>query len=322
MASLEPDLTMHTAAIPSVSIVMPAYNRAGSIRMSVDSILRQTFTDFELIVVDDGSSDGTMDLLADVTDPRLMRLANPRNMGAGAARNTGIKAARGDWVAFQDSDDEWLPRKLAKQMARLVLSGTEVVGCYCGMVTIWDREDRPREVSPTATGRIAIEYVPDPRIHTVEGDIRPSLLHANLVSTQTLVARRDALLQINGFDETLLALQDWECVLRLAKLGTFVFVDEPLVLQFFSDNSLTRSRRNRAEARARILEKHHALFAANPKILARHYVSIAGELRRLGDFAAGRSTLGKALRLQPFDPVIMAKWIRLSIRPASWRPRT
>ena len=96
-------------AAPRVSIVLPAYNRAGSVRMAVESVLRQTFADFELLVVDDGSTDGTMAELDGIADPRLHRLANPRNMGASAARNTGIRAARSDWVAFQDSDDEWLP---------------------------------------------------------------------------------------------------------------------------------------------------------------------------------------------------------------------
>ncbi len=100
---------------------MPAWNRADSIVMAVESVLRQSFADFELLVVDDGSTDGTMEALAGVADPRLRRLANPRNLGASAARNTGIRAARADWVAFQDSDDEWLPLKLEKQMARLAL---------------------------------------------------------------------------------------------------------------------------------------------------------------------------------------------------------
>ena len=303
-----------TFSLPHVSVVLPAWNRAGSIRMAVDSILRQTFTDFELLVVDDGSTDATMEALADLSDPRLKLLANPRNMGASAARNTGIRAAQGAWVAFHDSDDEWLPQKLEKQMARLKLAGPDTVGCYCGMVTLWDQADVPTGAIPFAVGRRGFEYVPDPRILPVEGDIRPALLRASLVSTQMLVARRDALLQIGGFDETLPALVDWDCVIRLAELGPFAFVDEPLVLQFFSDNSITRSRRKRAEARAQIIRKHHAFFAADPKILAGHHVSIAGELRRLGDNVGARMALGRALRIRPFDPLIMAKWLWLAVR--------
>jgi glycosyltransferase involved in cell wall biosynthesis len=311
---------MDAVAPPLVSVVLPAFNRAGSIRMAVESILRQSFTDFELLVVDDGSTDGTMDQLADVTDPRLARLANPRNMGASAARNTGIRAARGTWIAFHDSDDEWLPLKLEKQMARLGGAAGETVACYCGMVAVsgggWIKGDLDR--SPGE--RTHVYYLPSRGRTVVEGDIRDALLRANLVSTQMLVARRDALVKIGGFDEALPALVDWDCVIRLAEVGPFVFVGEPLVLQFFSDNSLTRSRQKRADARARILEKHHALFTAYPKVMARQHMSVAGEFRRLGNLAASRAALGRALRLRPFDPVILAKWIALAFRPGQGQP--
>jgi glycosyltransferase involved in cell wall biosynthesis len=311
---------MITVAAPRISVVVPAYNRAGSIRMAVESILRQTFTDFELLVVDDGSTDGTMDQLADISDPRLLRLANPKNLGASAARNTGIRAARGAWIAFHDSDDEWLPQKLEKQLARLDEAGEMTVGCYCGMVIVGGRGLREGDLDHSPSERTHVYYLPWSTSTLVEGDIRPSLLRTSLVSTQMLVARRSALLKIGGFDEALPALVDWDCVIRLAELGHFAFVDEPLVLQFFSDNSLTRSRQKRAEARTRIIEKHHALFASHPKILAHHYVSIAGELRRLGNISGSRAALGRAMRIQPFDFLILAKWISLAFRRGGQRP--
>lgn len=282
--------------------------------MAVDSILRQSFRDFELLVVDDGSTDGTMEALADLSDPRLKLLANPRNMGASAARNTGIRAARGAWVAFHDSDDEWLPQKLEKQMMRLAASGPETVACYCGMAVVGGAGWISGDLACKPDERRHVYYLPWPTRLLVEGDIRPALLRANLVSTQMLVARRDALLQIGGFDETLPALVDWDCVIRLADLGPFAFVDEPLVLQFFSENSITRSRRKRAEARARIIRKHHAFFAADPKILAGHHVSITGELRHLGDHVGARKALGQALRIRPLDPLTLAKWLWLAVR--------
>ena len=104
---------------PPVSVVIPAYNRAPTIGAAIDSVLRQTFTDFELVVVDDGSTDGTLTAARAIADPRLRVIAAPQNMGAAGARNLGVAEARGTWIAFQDSDDEWLPEKLAKQMARL-----------------------------------------------------------------------------------------------------------------------------------------------------------------------------------------------------------
>ena len=285
---------------PRVSVVMPAWNRVGSIRMAVESVLRQTFTDFELLVVDDGSTDGTMDALSDVTDPRLRCLANPRNMGASAARNTGIHAARGEWVAFQDSDDEWLPRKLELQMARLAGAGAEVVACYTGMAIVGLPEgDRDR--------RTTLRYIPGPKELQVEGTLREALLARSFISTQMLMARRTALLDIGGFDVVLPALVDWDCVIRLSDLGTFAFVDAPLVLQYFSDNSITHSNTKRLQARILILKKHRAALSAYPQVLAGHHVAIAGEQRRLGNITGARVSLAAARRLCPGS---VGVWLR------------
>ena len=290
---------------PRVSVVMPAWNRVGSIRMAVESVLRQTFTDFELLVVDDGSTDGTMDALYDITDPRLRCLANPRNMGPSAARNTGIRAARGDWVAFQDSDDEWLPQKLEKQMARLAAAGgPDVVACYTGMAIL----DQPEHIPKSRT---ILSYIPGPDERIVEGDLQEALFAHSFISTQMLMARRSTLLDIEGFDETLRALEDWDCAIRLAQRGRFVFVDEPLVIQTFSDNSITRSRPRWLEARIRIVEKHGSALSALPHILAGHYIVIAGEQRRTGNLAAARNSLTAARKLQPYSLSVWLRTIRL-----------
>ena len=274
----------------------------------MDSVLLQSFTDFELLIVDDGSTDGTMDSLADLSDPRIRCLAHPTNRGASAARNTGIEAARGTWVAFQDSDDEWLPRKLEKQMARLSAAGPGTVACYCGMATVWTVADAKKR---RQNSRSVLQYIPGSDLADVEGDIRAALLTNSQVSTQMLVARRMALLEEGGFDTAILALDDWELAIRLSQKGQFLFVDEPLVVQYFSGNSITRDRSKRARARAQIIAKHAAFFGPHPEILAHHHVSIAGDLRRLGDFEGARRALAEAVRLRPFDPLVRAKaaWV-------------
>ena len=294
---------------PAVSIVIPAYNRADTIRMAVESVLRQTFTDFELLIVDDGSTDGTMAALADLPDPRLRLLANPRNMGAGAARNLGIREARAPWVAFHDSDDEWLPRKLEKQMERLSTADKATVACFCGMVLMMGPNWQAGDLAVQRGKRAHMLYIPDSSQEGLEGDIRPSLLRRSPVSTQMLVARRDMLQQIGGFDESLPALIDWDCTIRLAERGHFVFVDEPLVLQFLSDNSISHSRAKRVAARIRILEKHHSFFAPHRRILAAQHVSVAGDLRQMGDLRQARSFLMTALRIYPFAAKTWGKWL-------------
>lgn len=296
---------MHTGSPPSVTVVIPAFNRVGSIRAAVESVLTQSYADFELLVIDDGSSDGTMSALAELSDPRLRLLANPRNMGPSAARNTGIRAARGDWVAFQDSDDEWLPDKLEKQLARIAETGPRCIAAYCGMLI-----GTPKDGSLGAGG---VRYYPDASLGVREGDLLEPLLRRSLISTQTLIARRDALLKIGGFDENLPALEDWDCALQLARLGTFAFVDEPLVKQYFSPNSITRNRTKWAPARERVVAKNLDLLQDRPAVLAEQYRSIAGEKRRLGDLSGARSTLKRALSARPFDVRLWAILSYLSI---------
>jgi len=299
-------------AAPTVSIVIPAYDRAGRIAASIRSVLRQTWTDFELIVVDDGSSDGTLAAAAREHDPRLRLIDGRVNRGAAAARNLGAAAARGDWIAFQDSDDEWLPEKLEKQMARLASrdsgADTPVVAVYCGLLTLGWVDDAP-------DARLAVRYVPGPGTARAEGDILAPLLEDNLVGTPTLVVRRDVFHALGGFDCGSSAFEDWDFAIRLAQSGPIAFVDEPLVHQRFSPNSLTRDVDAKLAGRIRLVDRNRAAFARAPALLARQYRYIANSCfweRR--DPVAARAWLGRALRADPrsLAPALrlVARWVR------------
>jgi GT2 family glycosyltransferase len=329
---------------PPVSVVVPAFNRAGSIRAALESVLRQTWADFELIVVDDGSTDGTPDAARALDDPRLRVIVTPQNMGASAARNLGIAEARGIWIAFQDSDDEWLPLKLEKQMARLLAPGADWIAAYCGMLIVDAPSDRPgpggrsnpryfpeRDDDPEefddAIGRLLRWVFPwrrPPPPCAFEGDLTVSLLRRSLISTQTLVARRDLLLEIGGFDPAFRAAIDRDCALRLAPLGPIAFVDEPLVLQRFSPNSITADRARKLPTRIRLAEKHAAALARHPAIHARHHYAIAGAHREAGDLAAARASLARARALDPGNPRYraMALWLALRTLAPARRPGT
>jgi glycosyltransferase involved in cell wall biosynthesis len=301
-------------AQPAVSVVLPTYNRETSIRTAVNSVLGQTFVDLELIVVDDCSNDGTVAVLETIDDPRLRVIRHARNAGGSAARNTGLAAARGPWVAFQDSDDEWLAAKLERQMQRLSGLGQGWVGCYCGMLVV----NAPLNPSAASDRRPSVRYVPSGRGPRPEGDMLERLLAQSLISTQTLVARREALEAIGGFDPEMPALQDWDCVLRLARLGRIALVDEPLVLQRFSSDSLSRSWRNRLTARRRIVEKNGDLLRERPSVLAEHYHTIAGAHYAIGETRESRRWLRQALRLAPFR---LRSWANLLRSAVSTGPR-
>ena len=290
------------ADAPPVSVVIPAYNRAATISAAIESVLRQTWEDFELVVVDDGSTDGTLAAACAIVDPRLRVIAAPRNLGAAGARNLGVAEARGTWIAFQDSDDEWLPEKLARQMARLATpapgdtaSGTDWAACYCGLLTVGALDARPGE-------RTELRYVPDPSLAQVEGDILESLLAGNFISTQTLIIRRDLFLDLGRFDEETTPIEDWDFALRLASRGPIAFVDEPLVHQRFSPNSITRGTRRRLESRQRLLTKNMGLYASRPHLLSWQYYVLAGDNRTAGNLAEARRYLALAMKTHPASP--------------------
>lgn len=295
---------------PAVSVVIPTYNRAHSIERSIQSVLRQTFADFELIIVDDGSTDGTQDLVRAIKDPRVRLVSMPQNGGPGAARNLGIREAVADWVAFQDSDDEWLPEKLERQMARALEPGSNWVAVYCGMVTIGSVIDQ-------AATRNQIRFRPGPDITLVEGDIRPSLFRTSFVSAQMLMARRSALETIGGFDSSFRVLEDWDLALRLAAIGRFAFVDQPLVLQRFSVDSVTRDGMQWVPARARLYAKHHEAMMAFPEILFNHYHQLSNQFRHLNLVEDEYLVLSKSLETRVFRFRSYLRMAYLRVRMAS-----
>ena len=117
--------------MPKVSVIMPAYNAKKTVKAAISSVLRQSFADLELIVINDGSEDGTDSIVASLAaeDARIIYLKNEKNLGASYTRNRGVELARGEWIAFLDSDDLWREDKLERQMA-LAESNPEMKLCY------------------------------------------------------------------------------------------------------------------------------------------------------------------------------------------------
>lgn len=293
---------------PSISVVIPAYNREATVLTAIRSVLWQTLPPTEVIVVDDGSTDGTAAVVEALGDPKV-RLVRQANGGAAAARNTGIREARCEWVAFQDSDDEWLATRLERQFAARAADPAPADVLYCGMFIAGTLGDRG-----TGAGRCKVAYHPDPSIQTVSGELLRPLLHRNLISTQTLVARRQTLHAVGLFDEGMRALEDWDLAIRLAQLGPIGFVDEPLVVQRFSANSITRNVAKHVDTWIYLLEKHAPLFASEPEAHARQLQRIAGNLRRLGQHEAAAPWFRRARAAAPLDPRIAAASLLNSLK--------
>lgn len=213
------DEQMHI--VPQVSVIIPTYNRRELLLRSVRSVLAQAGVTLEVIVVDDGSDDGTVEAVEAMGDDRV-RCVRASHGGACAARNIGLREARGQYVAFQDSDDVFRPGKLATQVRQLTESGADAVFCrFCRHV---DEAETLIPGDETAPGAITHE----------------ALLMGNKVSTQTILGTRASLLD-TSFDERFPRLQDWELVLRYTQKYRLIYFDDVLVDVYEQADSISRA---------------------------------------------------------------------------------
>lgn len=189
---------------PSISVVIPTHNRAAVVERAVRSVLAQTAAPLETLVIDDASTDDTATRLERYADARVRVLRLPERVGGSRARNIGIEAARGDWVAFLDSDDEWRPEKLERQLARLrEADGPRLGVVYCRRI-----------MRDHLSGREVLVRSP-----LREGDVFAALVNGWEVSTSQVMVAHAALRAVGGFDPTLPGSQDYDLWLRLASAG-------------------------------------------------------------------------------------------------------
>lgn len=279
--STVPRATNRSAIIaPRVSVIIPAYNRETLVARAIDSVLAQTYQDFELIVVDDASKDGTRTVLERYRDhPKVRLVLSDVNRGGSGARNLGIEAAKGELIAFQDSDDVWLAHKLAEQVA--ALDANPMAGlCYCG--ALFSEGTRSY-------------YIPEAVFDRLDGDMSKEMLRRNTTSTQTLLVRREVLAKSGPFDVTLKRFQDWDLMIRIAQLAPLVFLPEPMVVIFATPGNISSFVVNDAISRAQILEKYQDLFNSVPEHGARNHYITGRVWQKLGEHAKARPHLARAL---------------------------
>ncbi len=271
----------------NVSIIVPTYNRAYIIERALQSILNQTYADFETIVVDDASTDNTCEIVQSIKDDRIRYIRHERNRGAAAARNTGITAGEGEYVAFLDSDDEWLPEKLEEQMAVFKNISSKVGVVYTGMLRI---EGNNRT------------YIPPAYVRPTQGNIYYSIvLNPILVHTPTVLIRRDCLTKVGLFDENFQASEDTDLWIRVAKHYNFIFIDKPLVINYVMPDSLARKPGSYLIALQMILKKHYTDLRKDKNMLARFYINLGNSLCSQGRFLEGRGYFIQAAKENPSD---------------------
>jgi glycosyltransferase involved in cell wall biosynthesis len=290
---------------PLVSAVVPAYNAARTLRAAVESILRQTVRDIEVIVVDDGSEDDTAHVARATGDARV-RLVTQANGGASAARNAGIRRARGRYVAFLDADDLWLPDKLARQLA-LLGRRPDVHAVYCG-ATYVDDEMRVLSVRPCRPWKDAVLDV----LHFENLAAFPS----------TLLAERERLEQ-RGFDTSLVMHEDWDMAIHAARDWNLQPVESPLTLYRVHGTNRSRDVERHLASGLRVLDRAFAdpslptrIQSRRRTVYARYYTMLAAGALKYRQWGRGTEWMLTAIRNHPLACAYMT---RLLLRHAGRR---
>lgn len=295
-----------------ISVILPVFNRAATLARCVESVRAQTVSDWELIAVDDHSSDDSVRVVESFADSRIRVLRHERNRGPSAARNTAMEAARGEFLALIDSDDEWLPHKLVKQIARLQSGECDLCGCEYFLAT--DGVDRHVSLPvPQSWAEV---------LHT----------KCELGNGTTLMLRRECAAAVGAMDERLRVYEDWDWMLRLVQRFRYSVVPELLARVHVGG---PRSARAFASAAEIFLVKHEAEFARlgavhHAWVRGKHFENVAANAYANREFRLGSRYLLKsfaanlrqspvrlgALALAPVDALMGTSLIE---KMAAWR---
>jgi glycosyltransferase involved in cell wall biosynthesis len=304
---------------PIVSAILPTYNRGRLLRDAVESVVRQTFVNWELVIVDDGSTDGSTSFVSELADRRI-RVTNIAHSGSPArARNAGVDVASGEWITFLDSDDVWLPQKLELQIT--ALREQSACGWSCTGFGFID------EVGAPTHQRAGRPYQP------VSGWILDELLGgvAGLtVALQTVAVRRSLLAEVGEFDDALVPREDFDLILRLARRSQILALRDPLTL-IREHTGRTTARMSTAylfEQGARMFQKAAGVETDRRRRAwcrrqcAVHRVAKARTLSRDGAHREALTTIAQAMKDDPAYPTVWRAGLGCVIRAGRHVSRT
>lgn len=279
--------------MPAVTVVIPTWNRSNLVGVAISSALAQTFVDLEVVVVDDGSKDGTEATVRQFEDSRVRYLRHETRRGGAAARNTGIESSRGRFIAFLDDDDEWLPEKIERQIDLFSSNGAEVGAVYTSYVVV----DR-------ATGAVLGRKIAQDR-----GDLSRVLLGRNVLGgTSSVVVRRDCFERTGLFDESLPSFQDYDLWIRLSKHFRFDCL-EPVLLKYYVHRKTIWRDHDALERGIEIMIHKYGHEPSMRRNLSYTSLAVGGQLCGGGRCADGRRQFARAIRLYPFEFRHYLNWL-------------
>lgn len=272
---------------PAVSMIIPTYNRANLLCRAIQSALNQTYENFEIIIIDDGSNDNTSDVVEKYQkqDERIRYIRCEKNKGGSAARNKGIKAAKGEYLAFLDDDDEWLPEKIEKQMIKFKNVSNDVGLIYSGFSCISE-----------SSGKIVTEINP-----ILRGNVYHNLLENCILGSPTPLIRKICFRKAGLFDETLPSCQDWDMWIRISEYYKFDFVSGVLAKHHVHGDQISIDLNAKIVARKKLIEKYRIHLTQKPQILSVLFKRLGILYCLNGDSKEGFKYFLDSIKRKPFQ---------------------
>lgn len=267
-----------------ISVIIPTYNRARFIKRAISSVLCQTYQNFEIIVVDGPSTDNTQDIVKKIQDKRIKYMRPKIQRGVSAARNAGIDQAKGEFIAFLDSDDEWLPEKLEKQMD-VFENGDPGIGVVSTGFFIINKKNK-------LAGIVFPKY---------RGFLKKEIFFANpRIGTSTVLVKRECFKTVGQFDINLLTHEDLDLWLRISEYFKFDFVSDSLVKYYMHDDNQSDNPEAMKGFNV-VFQKLRDKIEQNNKIKAAYYFNFGNCLCHFGKMKKGRHNLMKAIVAWPWN---------------------
>lgn len=279
-------MEQHHKSMPQVSVILPTYNRAYCLQRTIDSVLNQTFPDFELLIIDDASTDNTINLINALTDSRIRLLELSENVGKSAAVNHAARSAMGRWLLFVDSDDRCLPERIEKQLAVAHAPSARAVDGVFARAAFVDDAGQRTHCFPGLERRIA-----------GPATLADALTH-NMVGGGTLLLDRRVFLAVGGFDTTLRKSEDREFGIRFLKVFNLVGMEDVVIENLVSPGGMTHT--PNPDSLRRILDKHADAYSRiEPRRLATLYREAGEEYLAIDRDADAAHMFLVNLRLHP-----------------------
>lgn len=268
-----------------ISVIIPTLNRANYLRRSLLSVVHQEGVDFEIIIVDDFSQDDSYDRVSDLLDDdRIIYIRLEASVGAAQARNLGAARARGRYLAFQDSDDVWLPGKLKAQFQALEAGKPNEVLNFCSHRRVIGTEQ---------------VIIPNKASQQKAEDVFEELLKENFISTQTMMVKKPIFEEVGGFDPKLARYQDWDIALRISSIYNVQFLPDTMVIVYDTPGNLTSQTDNHIESKKSVLSKWRNDSRFSKSLYAFHLYFLAVEAFSRGIFLHARDMALESALMSP-----------------------